>query len=61
MWYQKKENIIKMIVVILVVILGISSAYFLGDDNPVEETSEEVIKAQTGIDVDLTPKSPEKQ
>lgn len=30
-------------------------------DNPVEEVAEEVIKAKTGLDVDLTPNSPEKK
>lgn len=30
------------------------------DDNPVEELVEEVIHAQTGVDVDITPFSPEK-
>lgn len=29
------------------------------DDNAVEETAEHIIKSQTGIDVDLTPDSPE--
>lgn len=59
MWYNKKENIIKVIVVILAIIVGISSAYFLGDDNPVEEIAEEVIQEETGINIDLTPNSPE--
>jgi hypothetical protein len=59
MWYNKKENIIKVIVVILAIILGISSAYFLGDDNFVEEIAEEVIQEETGINIDLTPNSPE--
>jgi len=35
------------------------SYYFLGADNPVEEIAEEVLKKETGIDVDLTPHSPE--
>ena len=59
MWYNKKENIIKVIVVILVIIVGISSAYFLGDDNPIEEIAEEVIQEETGVNIDLTPNSPE--
>ena len=59
MWYNKKENIIKVIVVILAIILGISSAYFLGDDNALEEIAEEVIQEETGINIDLTPNSPE--
>lgn len=29
-------------------------------DNPVEEEVETLIKDETGIDIDLTPKSPEK-
>ena len=57
MWYQKKENITKMIVVILIVILGVGSVYFLGDDNPVEEICEEIIEEETGIKIDLTPNS----
>ena len=48
-----------MIVVILVLILGISSAYFLGDDNALEEIAEEVIQEETRINIDLTPNSPE--
>ena len=30
------------------------------DDNPIEESVEEVIKVQTGLNVDLTPDTPEK-
>ena len=30
------------------------------DDNPIEEVVEELIEKQTGIDVDITPLSPEK-
>lgn len=30
------------------------------DDNPVEEIAEDVIKKHTGVDVDLSPSSPEK-
>lgn len=31
------------------------------EDNKIEEMAEEVIKKQTGIDVDLSPSSPEKK
>jgi hypothetical protein len=55
MWNQKRENIIKMIVIFLVIILGVGSVYFLGDDNPVEEIAEEIIEEETGIKIDLTP------
>lgn len=30
-------------------------------DNPVEEAAEQVIKNETGVDVDLSPTSPEKK
>ncbi len=50
----------KYMILILVVIIGLGSVYFYGDDNAVEEISEEIIKQETGIDIDLTPSSPEK-
>ncbi len=31
----------------------------LKDDNPIEELTEEVIRARTGMDIDLTPESEE--
>lgn len=56
---------ISLVILIVVVAaaagIGYISAKFLGDDNPVEEASEEVIKAGTGADIDLTPASPEKR
>jgi hypothetical protein len=60
LWYNKKENIIKMLVLILAVIIGIGSVYLLGDKNPVEEIAEKVIEEEIGIDVDLTPKNKKK-
>lgn len=50
----------KYMILILVVIIGLSSVYFYGDDNAVEEISEEILKEETGIDIDLTPASLEK-
>ena len=50
----------KYIILILVVIIGLGSVYFYGDDNAVEEISEEILKEETGIDIDLTPSSLEK-
>lgn len=50
----------KYMILILVVIIGLSSVYFYGDDNAVEEISEEILKQETGIDIDLTPSSLEK-
>lgn len=37
--------------------MGVVSTYVLGDDNPIEEYSEEIIKEETGLNIDLTPKS----
>ena len=40
---------------------SINSKLGLSDDNPVEEVSEALIEGRTGIDVDLTPITPEKK
>ena len=52
--------------IILIVVLvnmafaiGYFSKEFFGADNQIEELSEKVIKENTGIDVDLSPESPE--
>lgn len=59
-----KELLLKIIyskyfLILLIVLVGFVSAYLLGDDNPIEEYSEEIIKEETGLDIDLTPKSKE--
>jgi len=37
-------------------IIGMSSIFFLGEDNPIEELSEEIIEHITGIEeIDLSP------
>lgn len=51
----------KYFIVIAAIIIGLLSVYFLYQDNPVEEVSEEIIKEQTGINVDLTPQTPEEE
>jgi len=48
-----------MAALILIIVIGVGSAYFLGHDNPVEEMAEKVIEQQTGIDIDSTPSSKE--
>ncbi len=35
--------------------LGITYYYHLPADNPVEQVAEEVIKYETGVDIDLSP------
>lgn len=57
-----KELLLKIIyskyfLILLVVLMGVVSTYVLGDDNPIEEYSEEIIKEETGLNIDLTPKS----
>lgn len=58
-------SIITALLLISFLLLGIISCtpinqYFgLEDDNLVEEMSEEVLRSQTGIDMDFTPGSPE--
>lgn len=46
-------------IVLVAIIVGLLSAYFWYQDNPVEETSEKVIEEQIGIDIDLSPQTPE--
>lgn len=41
------------------VLVGVVSRYFLPDDNILEECAEEVIKEYTGVDIDLSPSTPE--
>lgn len=51
---------ITLLALAVFVMIGGLSAVLLRNDNPIEEACEEVIKETTGIDVDLTPNSPEK-
>lgn len=44
---------------IIAVILIVGSIYFFGPDNFFEERAEEVIKEHTGMEIDLTPSTPE--
>ena len=50
----------RFFVIVITIIIGLLSAYFWYHDNPIEETSEIIIEEQTGINIDLTPASPEK-
>jgi len=50
------SNNYKVIVIIAVcIIVAYLSVIFMGKDNPIELDIENVIEAQTGIKVDLTP------
>jgi hypothetical protein len=50
----------------LIIIIGFVSVYIIkivnpsyGDDNTIEEVAEQVIKYETGVDIDISPMSPE--
>jgi len=48
------------IIIALSMTIGIWSTYHLGDDNVVEEISEQIIKEESGIEIDLSPNTPER-
>jgi hypothetical protein len=48
-----------LIIIAVVAAIGVLSSKFLGDDNAVEEFSEEILELKTGVSVDLTPESQE--
>ena len=59
----KNEGVVEWVVLVIVALAAgaglIAAHYTKQDDTPIEEVSEQIIKSQTGYDVDLTPKSPE--
>lgn len=48
-------SFIAIAVVIVAAIVGLISKKYLGNDNPIEEAAEAVIKEEIGLDVDLSP------
>lgn len=54
--YEKPYQFIGLIVIISLII-GYISVLALGNDNPIEEAAEDVIKEETGISLELTPDS----
>lgn len=53
------DTIVKIFVVVSAALIGVGSM-FVGKyrgiaDNPIEQKSEEIIKRNTGIDIDLSP------
>ncbi len=46
-------------IIAISILAGLASVYFWGDDNPIEEECEDLIKDEAGIDIDLSPSSPE--
>ncbi len=51
--------VLTIALVAVLILIGVTSSKFLGDDNPVEEESEVKIKDITGMDIDLSPESKE--
>jgi hypothetical protein len=53
---------VNILIVAGAIAAGLSSVYIfkMKQDNPIEEKAEEIIKNKTGVDIDLTPQSPEK-
>lgn len=56
---MREVGSIIIIIVSLATAIGLLSVYVLEEDNPVEETCEQVIEIVTGNDIDLTENSPE--
>lgn len=54
---------LKIAIIAAAAAVGLTATYILKKphDNPIEEEAEQVIKDQTGVDVDLSPSSPEKK
>lgn len=53
--------IITIAIVVGAFTVGIASQYYMGDDNAVEEVAENIIEDQTGVNIDLSPKTKEKK
>lgn len=60
MIFRESATLIILVTAAVFGAIGYVSHYFLGDDNQVEETCEQVIKAGAGVDIDLSPNSTEK-
>ena len=56
MTYVKPYQLIGLIVMISLII-GYISVLALGNNNPIEEAAENVIKEETGVSLELTPDS----
>lgn len=57
--FFKNKLVLIVISVIFAGLIGIISGKFLGDDNLIEEKSEDFINEKTGLKIDLTPDSQE--
>lgn len=52
---------LKAVVIAVSALIGVGSVVVMKmkHDNPIEEVAEAIVKDQTGLDIDMTPSSPE--
>lgn len=54
------SGILSVVIVAVSLTVGLVSRHFLKKpDNPIEEIAEEFIRKESGVDIDLSPDSPE--
>lgn len=51
--------VVIVITVCLLLIIGVASSKWLGNDNPIEQQIEDIIEKETGVEVDLSPEEEE--
>ncbi len=49
------RGLLKVVGVIAILAVGFTSAKLMGPDNEVEQDAEQILKSQTGIDLDFSP------
>ena len=59
MKYRDFGLIVGLSLFVIFIVVGMASHYLLEDDNPIEESAEELLKKKTGIEIDFTPSTPE--
>lgn len=47
--------VVIVLAVCLLLIVGIASSRWFGDDNPIEQQIEHILEEETGIEIDLSP------
>lgn len=57
-FYDAGIGILIGLIIVCLIATAVSQKY-LGDDNAVEEFAEEIIESKIGVDIDLSPSTPE--
>jgi hypothetical protein len=47
------------VIIIITSLIGVISTKFLGEDNPIEKMMEEIIRLESGVEIDFTPNHPD--